>query len=854
MQQVETDPSGQYIRYEDVLGHGSYKVVYKGFDTHEATEVAWNKLQVDKIPQSQFSKVELEVELLQRLDHKNIINLFHSWRGTDSNRKPTLDFITELMSSGTLKEYLTRARAMKLKVIRRWCHNLLEAISYLHSQKPPVMHRDLKCDNIFINGHVGEVKIGDLGLSGVKEDTIAQSVIGTPEFMAPELYEEAYTEKVDVYAFGMCMLEMISMEYPYSECENPAQIFRKVFSGQRPLSFERMPQSEIKQVIGACLERERRRPSARQLLEHPFFSQWALDDGMETNVSLASHPSPKSLIKHQTVNRKVKSGARREKREKNVSPKHSFDDLKVGQSLCFNSGVLNRDVLVMKERKGRDFQETQIEVTSGEGELLISLKIPVDGEVKKVEFFFNPDVDDVETVTCEMVHEFDLRHSEGEEIRADMEQQISEHISKTSLKVEELEMSPAFSSDEHDLDDLTAPVFAHLEQAEERLGAKSNAGSHQTIGSRSSSANYTIYLSDDMSLSKSQYSTASGSPAFDKSAFKCNMALLEHCSKGNLAMVLKKLKNGAKADFSDYDRRTPLHLAATEGHDKIVELLISQGADIDAEDRWGSTVANEAKSNGHEKVMQILAQAGAYIDTRTLSKEELHSMEMMQYAAIGFYDMVKEKLMAGAEASFADYDKRTPLHLACAEGHPDIAELLLINEADPMFRDRFGSTPMDESIKNGHDEMVDLLVKYGGCVPKPLLSTEEIEYQYGIDLVHHASCGRVGKVEHLLEVRANARFADYDKRSALHLACAEGHMAVSMLLLKAGADPDFKDRWGVSSLDEAKKNGHNELYEEMKKWHSANGQLNGDVKTESQSGDGSTVSIDGEERFGLASI
>lgn len=53
---------------------------------------------------------------------------------------------------------------------------------------------------------------------------------GTPEFMAPELYDEEYNELVDIYSFGMCILEMITCEYPYSECKNPAQIYKKVTS------------------------------------------------------------------------------------------------------------------------------------------------------------------------------------------------------------------------------------------------------------------------------------------------------------------------------------------------------------------------------------------------------------------------------------------------------------------------------------------------------------------------------------------------------------------------------------------------------------------------------------------------
>ena len=88
--------------------------------------------------------------------------------------------------------------------------------------------RDLKCDNIFITGATSSVKIGDLGLATLKNQSYAKSVIGTPEFMAPEMYDEEYDEAVDVYAFGMCLLEMTTNEYPYKECAGPAQIYRKV--------------------------------------------------------------------------------------------------------------------------------------------------------------------------------------------------------------------------------------------------------------------------------------------------------------------------------------------------------------------------------------------------------------------------------------------------------------------------------------------------------------------------------------------------------------------------------------------------------------------------------------------------
>lgn len=153
------------------------------------------------------------------------------------------------------RSYLKRFKEMKLKVLQRWSRQILKGLHFLHTRSPPIIHRDLKCDNIFITGPTGSVKIGDLGLATLKRASFAKSVIGgmgswgvwrcvwgqahhcpccvlpgTPEFMAPEMYEEKYDEAVDVYAFGMCMLEMATSEYPYSECQNAAQIYRKVTS------------------------------------------------------------------------------------------------------------------------------------------------------------------------------------------------------------------------------------------------------------------------------------------------------------------------------------------------------------------------------------------------------------------------------------------------------------------------------------------------------------------------------------------------------------------------------------------------------------------------------------------------
>ncbi|XP_066515362.1 serine/threonine-protein kinase WNK4-like, partial [Hoplias malabaricus] len=223
-----------------------------------------------KAERQRFSE---EVEMLKGLQHPNIVRFYDSWKSTVKGHKCII-LVTELMTSGTLKTYLKRFKEMKLKLLQRWSHQILKGLHFLHTRTPPIIHRDLKCDNIFITGPTGSVKIGDLGLATLKSASFAKSVIGTPEFMAPEMYEEKYDEGVDVYAFGMCILEMTTSEYPYSECQNAAQIYRKVTSGIKPDSFFKVRVPELKEIIEGCIRMNKaERYTIQDLLEHPFFQE-----------------------------------------------------------------------------------------------------------------------------------------------------------------------------------------------------------------------------------------------------------------------------------------------------------------------------------------------------------------------------------------------------------------------------------------------------------------------------------------------------------------------------------------------------------------------------------------------------
>ncbi|XP_076913811.1 putative serine/threonine-protein kinase WNK3 [Bidens hawaiensis] len=359
---VEVDPTGRYGRYKEVLGKGAFKKVYKAFDELEGIEVAWNQVKVSDFLRNpeELERLYSEVHLLKTLKHKNIIKFYGSWVDTTNEH---INFITEIFTSGTLRQYRKKHKHVDLRALKKWSKQILEGLLYLHSHDPPVIHRDLKCDNIFVNGNQGEVKIGDLGLAAIlRQARSAHSVIGTPEFMAPELYEEEYNELVDIYAFGMCLLELVTFEYPYSECANAAQIYKKVTTGVKPASLTKVKDPEVRSFFEKCIAKVSDRLSAKELLMDQFLQ--------DEHRDIINKPS-----------------------QSNSNP-DDVDKLDNGESQPFAD--VGRDFTV--EGQVRDlntvFLKLRIEDTTG--------------QIRNIHFPFDTDNDTSIAVASEMVEELDL--------------------------------------------------------------------------------------------------------------------------------------------------------------------------------------------------------------------------------------------------------------------------------------------------------------------------------------------------------------------------------------------------------------------------------------------------------------
>ncbi|MEM7025978.1 MAG: ankyrin repeat domain-containing protein, partial [Pseudomonadota bacterium] len=148
--------------------------------------------------------------------------------------------------------------------------------------------------------------------------------------------------------------------------------------------------------------------------------------------------------------------------------------------------------------------------------------------------------------------------------------------------------------------------------------------------------------------------------------------------------------------------------------------------DLNPRDRWGGTPLDDAYLHGNDVIIEMLEQAGGRRgrDEVTLNcalgsvapsaQSEAHKAAELIWAASSNNLMGIRRLVAqGTPLDLADYDLRSPLHLAAAEGHDEVVSYFLAQDVDPNPRDRWGDTPLDDAVRHGRGTVVDVLERAG---------------------------------------------------------------------------------------------------------------------------------------------
>ncbi|XP_021864410.2 serine/threonine-protein kinase WNK8-like [Spinacia oleracea] len=289
-QVAETDPTGQYERYNEMLGEGFYKKVYKGFDNLNGMEIAWCRIKIttkmSKSDPDTVMRLCTEACLVKNIHHENIVKCYRSW--IDYENK-IIHIITELFTSMTMRQYIMNHVLVDVTAVKKWCRQILNALDYLHTRNPPILHRDVKVENMFVCGNSGTVKLGDFGVATVlKPGHGAVGVFGTAQYMAPEIFRGNYNQLVDIHSFGICVLQMVTgIDKLYGECTYKEQIYKEIMAGVRPEVLSTVTDTQAKQFIERCLSPAYKRPSAKELLNDPFLGpSVASTSTVRTNLSL----------------------------------------------------------------------------------------------------------------------------------------------------------------------------------------------------------------------------------------------------------------------------------------------------------------------------------------------------------------------------------------------------------------------------------------------------------------------------------------------------------------------------------------------------------------------------------------
>ncbi|KAF5270604.1 hypothetical protein FQA39_LY01342 [Lamprigera yunnana] len=255
-----------------IVGEGSFGVVYRGI--WKGKDVAVKNITTE----AERKAFAVEVRQLSRVDHENIVQLYGA-----STKGPNICLVMEYAEGGSLFNVLhstPRAQYCAANAIS-WCLQCAQGVAYLHAMKPkPLIHRDLKPPNLLLIMEGRKLKICDFGTAADKSTYMTNNK-GSAAWMAPEVFTSSnYTEKCDVYSWGIILWEVLSRRRPFYHLKGSAfTIMWAVHKGMRPPLIRSCPPPLEKLMKDCWDENPTNRPSMIKVVETMTYISTFFPDG-----------------------------------------------------------------------------------------------------------------------------------------------------------------------------------------------------------------------------------------------------------------------------------------------------------------------------------------------------------------------------------------------------------------------------------------------------------------------------------------------------------------------------------------------------------------------------------------------
>lgn len=408
--------AGRFSRYSSQVGSGRFKQVFRGFDEKRGLDIAWSKIAAETTgltPEQMMRAVE-EISYGIGLDHANVIRCYQCWLDEEAG---CINMVTEFFTSGNLRDYRQRHRSVDLKAVKKWARQILLGLSYLHNSTSVMCHGDLRADKVYINGHSGEIKIGDLGLAVLVPKRFAPGVMpdGDPK--------DQYTPAIDIFAFGLVVLELVTGRK--MDREHQAQDLWQA-------ALAEVADPPAHDFIARCLAPEGERPTARQLLEHPFLvlakkSASIQPDGSDPGS--ASIRRSKSELSAAAPVEGAPPGGEGARAQEELARQISRDPLSWSdeerRTACEAGFVRGEDYLFQfsgKIRNGKLHFRLHMAYEGDDGPDL------VDGGSKTIDFVYDPDADTPDEIAAEISNEFHLSSTDRDICAAALKEWLAKEM------------------------------------------------------------------------------------------------------------------------------------------------------------------------------------------------------------------------------------------------------------------------------------------------------------------------------------------------------------------------------------------------------------------------------------------
>uniref|UniRef100_A0A7S4U9Z9 non-specific serine/threonine protein kinase n=1 Tax=Paramoeba aestuarina TaxID=180227 RepID=A0A7S4U9Z9_9EUKA len=262
------DPRKIYSDFVEI-GKGVSGTVQLAVDNRTGNQVAIKQMIIAK--QAKKEVLTNEILIMKESHHDNIVNFLDAYL-VDGEIWVAMEFV----DGGALTDLIfANEDGINEGHIAFVCWKVLLGLEYLHSRPRPVIHRDIKSDNILM-GLDGACKITDFGFSAqLNAQSKRQTVAGTSYWMAPEVIKgEEYGPKVDVWSLGIMAHEMYEGEPPYMEKDPIKALFLIVSAGRPPFKHANKVSPQFKDFVEVMTRMDPDdRPSTSEMLKHPFLEK-----------------------------------------------------------------------------------------------------------------------------------------------------------------------------------------------------------------------------------------------------------------------------------------------------------------------------------------------------------------------------------------------------------------------------------------------------------------------------------------------------------------------------------------------------------------------------------------------------